>query len=718
MVLVNDGGLELRWVALSVFIALLLLCPALFIQVEGTTDSLTVILTYPDIDYNIGDEITAQAHIFREGARIDPDTIIFTAGVNYDRYPMSRSSEGLWEGTVQITKERIYHHHSFPIEVKVTADTPEHEWDFDSHLVFVSNIPHLHVNIYLDDNADQLPSEGDQVDFTVTVSHGDKFMDPDPGTLRVWVTAENHDFYENLTVVRRSDGIYDGTFTVPSDIRTDIYLRMWAKAYFTGDIETEDDLSVADMYLRRYTIWVQYIDSDDTKANCEILVRDLEGTPVANAPITLNLTYRDTEDELVVISSNLTTGPHGIAQLEVPMEGISPHSWGVAVLGEISINGYVQRLYFSVPNPGYIGEPERNIDGFRVNLQNDQPIPAGTSVSLRFNATYDGTPLADTEVDSYLSWDHSVLFNGTMTTDDEGEFVIDLDTPDVIHEGWWRDRFHGQFKANTQTRLNNSWQIYEFSYFDSNRDYHNWRYSDYTLDLVQTGERTYQFSLRSPGLDGVGENVEASWSVRGYSEYPSTYPMWQSGGYYDSLHLEADWAGDAWIGTVELPSMIPEDTTFNLAASITHIDVPHSERISVSIINSTAYRNNEPPTVNITGPISGETVEGSFQINGTASDDSAVTLVEVRIDNGTWTIVAGTDDWELEILADELDEGMHTIQARSFDGTKRSAIEMVEFNFIRVQHSTVVSWSNLVVIISFIIIIVCAIMIIRKQSTR
>ena len=341
----------MRRVALSILITMLLLGPSLIIQVEGKTDNLTVILTYPDIEYNIGDEITAQAHIFREGARFDPDTVIFTAGKEYDRHPMSRSSEGLWEGTVQITKERIYSHDAFPIEVKVTADTPEHEWDFDGHLVVVSNIPHLHVSIVLDDNADQLPSEGDQVDFTVTVSHGDQFIDPDPGSLRVWVTADDHDFNEDLTVARRSDGIYGGTFTVPSNIGMDIYLKMWAQAYFTGDLETEDDHSVAYIYLRRYSTWVQYISSNDTRTNCEIFVRDLEGIPVANAPITLNLTYRDSENELVVNYSNLTTDPHGIAPMQVSVEDVGPQFEGVIVLGEISVRGYLQRFYFWVVNP-------------------------------------------------------------------------------------------------------------------------------------------------------------------------------------------------------------------------------------------------------------------------------------------------------------------------------------------------------------------------------
>ena len=713
----------MRRVALSILITMLLLGPSLYIQVDGMNQPLTVILTYPDIEYNIGDEITAQAHIFRDGARFDPDTVIFTAGKGYDRHPMSRSSIGLWEGTVLITKERITYHDSFPLEVEVTADTLEHEWDFDSHLVYVSNIPHLHVNMYLDDDGDLLPSAGDIVDFTVTVSHGDQFVDPDPGTLMVYINDHDDDFTEDITIVRRSAGVYDGTFNIPSDIQHDIMFRLWAEANYTGEIRTENERSVADIYLRRYSIWVKQVEFGESKVKLEIHVVDLEGAPVTNALMTLNYSYRDADDEIVTIESNLTTGPDGIAPFEVPtnivedsrIEGLKI---GVLILGEISVNGFSQRLGFWATNPDYTDEFTPRYDGFRINLQDEQPIPAGTNVSLRFNATYDGTPLAYTIVDNYLYWDHSVLFNGAVLTDDEGEFVIDLDTPDSVHAGW--DRIQGQFKAETNVGFNSSSREYEFSYYASYSDYLVGRYPDTTLDLVQVGEGTYQFSLRTPGMDGEGEYVQVVWDLGAHDDYTVTYPSWSSGDYmYFYEHpLDAEWSGEAWVGTVKLPSMIPGDATFNLEAQFTNIDLPHSETITVRIRNSTDYLSNEPPILDILEPRTGETVEGSFHIMGTASDDSAVKLVEVRIDGGPWTAVTGTDDWELEVMIDELEEGMHTVEAWSFDGTKRSEIDVVEFNYIRVEHSTDDPVPILFIIVVLIMIAVALILVLVTRSAK
>ena len=705
---------------MSALITMLLLSPTLFTQVEGKNEPLTVILTYPDVEYHIGDEVTARAHIFRGGVRIDPDVVVFTAGKEYDRYPMSRSAKGLWEGTVQITKDRIYHYDYFPIEISITVDTPEHEWDFDGRLVYVSNLPHLHVNMYIDDDEDQLPSPGDPVDFTVTVSHGDRFVDPDPGTLRVWVAKGDHANTEDLTVVRRSAGVYDGTYVLPSDIQQDMFFSLRVEANYTGDIDTESMNWDADMYLRRYTTWVQHVEADGTKANVEIHVVDHEGAPVANAPIALYVSYRNADGEYVDTSVNLTTGPNGMAPLQFQIEDVDPHFRGPFVIGNITVNGYVQRLAFWVPNPDYVGRAERRSSGFRVNLQNDQPIPAGTNVSLRFNATYNGTPLADMEVDSYLYWDHSVLFHGTMTTDDGGEFVIDIDTPNAVHEGWWRDEFEGQFKAVTHAGLNCTWRTYEFSYYASSSDYQTWRHSDATLDLVQIGEGTYQFFLRSPGMDGEGEYVRFEWGLGARYESPMTFPRWSSGDYYFSPGhpLEAEWSGDAWVGTVDLPSMIPGDTTFNLEATFVNIDEPHSEWIRVRILNSTEHLNNEPPTLEIREPGPGETVEGRFRIKGTASDDMAVTLVEVRIDGGTWTAVAGTDDWEFEVMADELEEGLHEVEAWSFDGTKRSEIDTVEFHYIRVEHSADDPVPILIIIVVLIIMAVSMILVLKTRFAK
>jgi hypothetical protein len=87
---------------------------------------------------------------------------------------------------------------------------------------------------------------------------------------------------------------------------------------------------------------------------------------------------------------------------------------------------------------------------------------------------------------------------------------------------------------------------------------------------------------------------------------------------------------------------------------------------------------NTPPTVTITAPSDGATVSGSVSITGTAADtDGTVTLVQVRIDGGSWLTATGTTSWTRSWDTTGVSDISHTIDARSFDGTDYSALDSV-----------------------------------------
>jgi hypothetical protein len=87
---------------------------------------------------------------------------------------------------------------------------------------------------------------------------------------------------------------------------------------------------------------------------------------------------------------------------------------------------------------------------------------------------------------------------------------------------------------------------------------------------------------------------------------------------------------------------------------------------------------NDPPTVAITTPADGATVSGSVPITGTAADtDGTVTLVQVRIDGGSWLMTTGTTSWSYTWDSTAVADSSHTINARSYDGTDYSALDSV-----------------------------------------
>lgn len=85
------------------------------------------------------------------------------------------------------------------------------------------------------------------------------------------------------------------------------------------------------------------------------------------------------------------------------------------------------------------------------------------------------------------------------------------------------------------------------------------------------------------------------------------------------------------------------------------------------------------PEVTITSPSTGGTVMADFQVDGTAIDDDDVDKVEVRIDDGTWMEVTGTDTWEFIVAIAIQFSGAHTLEARSYDGEQYSDIESITF---------------------------------------
>lgn len=86
---------------------------------------------------------------------------------------------------------------------------------------------------------------------------------------------------------------------------------------------------------------------------------------------------------------------------------------------------------------------------------------------------------------------------------------------------------------------------------------------------------------------------------------------------------------------------------------------------------------NDLPAVAIINPIASEIISGTYSINGTATDpdgDSTIEKVQIKIDNGTWIDVSGTNSWSFIWNTTSVSDGPHTIYARAFDGKNYSII--------------------------------------------
>ena len=87
------------------------------------------------------------------------------------------------------------------------------------------------------------------------------------------------------------------------------------------------------------------------------------------------------------------------------------------------------------------------------------------------------------------------------------------------------------------------------------------------------------------------------------------------------------------------------------------------------------------PLCTITSPSANQSVSGALVIQGTAfRGASALILVQVRVDGGAWKEANGTSAWSLSLDSRKLGNGVHRVEARSFDSITESETVLVRFS--------------------------------------
>ncbi|HMP73110.1 MAG TPA: alpha-amylase family glycosyl hydrolase [Kiritimatiellia bacterium] len=76
----------------------------------------------------------------------------------------------------------------------------------------------------------------------------------------------------------------------------------------------------------------------------------------------------------------------------------------------------------------------------------------------------------------------------------------------------------------------------------------------------------------------------------------------------------------------------------------------------------------EAPSVVIVHPSAGEVLSGFMTVSGTASDNVAVSEVQLRVGDGAWITATGTDSWSGDLDTRWLRNGNQAVGVRAFDG--------------------------------------------------
>ncbi|TFH06079.1 MAG: hypothetical protein E4H09_00940, partial [Spirochaetales bacterium] len=129
-----------------------------------------------------------------------------------------------------------------------------------------------------------------------------------------------------------------------------------------------------------------------------------------------------------------------------------------------------------------------------------------------------------------------------------------------------------------------------------------------------------------------------------------------------------------WVHTIDVSELEPGKYNILVRAR----DIAGNEQIG-GPYNVFVDPASDLPGVTISYPILEQRVGERLFVVGTARDDDAVGYVEVRIDDGAFRRAEGTDYWSVLVPMANLDDGPHTVTARSVDiaGTEGPEISVV-----------------------------------------
>ena len=96
------------------------------------------------------------------------------------------------------------------------------------------------------------------------------------------------------------------------------------------------------------------------------------------------------------------------------------------------------------------------------------------------------------------------------------------------------------------------------------------------------------------------------------------------------------------------------------------------------------------PSCSITRPDNGSTESGRLRVTGTAAMASdPIIRVQLRIDDGSVLIANGTESWYFDLDTTRMPNGPHSIEAKSFDGSRYSESVTVSFKVDKDRKSVV-----------------------------
>ena len=669
-------------------ICLLLLTAASPLALAGVAydNPLAVYITFPDDPYEIGSDVPVTVHVFREGVRHDPGEVNLTVGEANREIPLTRQSEGLYNGTFTIGEEDIFWG-LVPINAVARDGTDPVEEAFASKSILPRSLDRLKVTIVTPDDGTDVYGPGETIEFTVEVTFDGAPVEPDEGTLLAeYMDAEWNSIPVDLAPV--STGVYGAAIEVPDGLNESMAYDVAVMAEYTPADQTYSAEDYHSFYIDFLVLWLHYGEVTLTRTVFDIYVLDLDLGAVEGANVSFEYSYRDASFEDVTRQLAGTTDGDGKSPFTLEYPDISSGMMYMQLSGRAEAAGMTQVFdaSYSIAATSDDGIPSEMM--LYVDLLGDETLPPDTTMDLHFRAYSLGEALPDKDLFAYITDGESILYSGSVTTSANGELTVNVRTPPAAGI---LDPFGSSIDCDFQIEVEGAYESYTTSYIVMPETgiagmgmYMDPR-TTVTVEPFKLGD-TAEVTVDHPDADGTDEmagvlwglgDIEA-WREPPYAQWVSLDPASGEGGSILGRAL-CTWSGGAFHASILIPACVPEDMKVFFVGVIMFGDLEDMDIHAGTLGDFAPLPPNPSPVALITAPVAGEQYSGILAVTGTASDDTLVEGVEVRIDGGAWTPVTGTGTWSFEVNTTQLPSGTHTLEARAFDGDKHSPVVSVVF---------------------------------------
>ncbi len=675
-----------RTTVLVTLVIISLVLPAAYGGV-GSDNPLAVFLTVPAREYDIGSEVTVGIWVYKEGVPYDAPLVIFEVGRYYDARSVNVSHVGMGEFESTFTIEEDDLGSTSSVYLRAGVWEGNGYWDDNAADSTYIYLPRLEIDLQLTDPADQFTAPGRLVEFQVRTRFKGVPVDPDPGTLVVKLIDAAGKEFEMITD-RVDTGEYEGSCSISTFQKASEVYEIEAEAKYTWHSTTQTAIDVVTLWSDFYQIYVNVVESSIHGCELEIHALDMDGDPLIDARVILNITYFDDAKEVISIKVSDYTDLDGKAGFREPFTAVGQDETHVYIYGNVTLMGLTQSFEgkIRVMQP-QLSPPTGN--WFRILTLEEDPVVPGKTSTVDSFAYYDGDPLPDTPIYIYVLNGREVYYNGNVTTDSQGRFEYPLTVPEHGGVGWGPDRYviayyHAKMPGYYANWYHDIEMIHvgdpSLRYF-TDHNAHSWTEMDVS-PYQPGGEVTVTLSDRE--ADGSDERAVIYWGVGSVDDVdnmldPDAPEAWSSWTGSDIPHLypvPATWDGESYIGTFHYPEFLSLDTEIFVLGTLTAMENDRPE-LRTALVEG--LKVDLQPELALTPDTFPEVAAGIVEINGTATDDNALESIEYRIDGDEWKNALGAGEWGFTMDTIDMESGYHYVEIRGFDGVQYSEVMNVSF---------------------------------------